>query len=303
MSSFVTATYRETYRSHVRMALQQNKSKLIDAITAADVKGEMHKIEDIVGHVKPWNKTGRFEDTPILNTPHDGRWLAMPGTFGFSETVDSEDKLAGLIDIQGAYVKAAAASIARGTDDRIIGAFFNPAQTGKKGTILKNFDTGNIVPFNEGGSTGPMTAQKLLAAREVLVGNYVDIDMDELFVALTARAERQLFNDVQVTSRDFGATGMEIREGRISRLAGFNIICIELGNPMFDNAALTLDGNGRRKTPFWAKSAMFGGFWEREFSSVDLVPMKHHSSLVYARRQFDATRTEEGGVGYIENSE
>jgi len=33
------------------------------------------------------------------------------------------------------------------------------------------------------------------------------------------------------------------------------------------------------------------------------LPTKHFSAQVYARRQFGACRTDEGGVGYIENVE
>lgn len=302
MSQFVTATHRETYGSNMRMALQQRMPKLLSAITTRPASGEMHKIEDIVGAVSVQRKTTRHADTTYNDTPHDGRWIGMPDPIFYADLVDKEDKLASGIDIEGGYVKAGAMAISRGTDDEIIGAFFNAAQTGKKGTILTPFDTGNIVPYTEGATDG-MNVEKLAAAREVLIGNDVDIEMDELYVALTSKQERQLFSDVTVTSRDFGATGAEIREGKLSRLMGFNLIVIEMQSPRFTNAALTLDGSSRRKNPFWAKSCMFGGMWEDSFASIDQLPQKHFAAQVYARRQFAASRTDEGGVGYIENVE
>jgi hypothetical protein len=303
MSQFVTAAHRETYRSHMRMALQQKTSKLLSTVTVIDASGEMHKIEDIVGQVQAQRKKTRHADTTYNNTPHDGRWIGQPEPIFYADLVDKEDKLASGIDIEGGYVKAGAAALNRGVDDAIIGAFYNTAQTGKKGTVLTPFDNSNIVPVATGGAN-TMNVQKLAAAQEVLRGNFVDLEDDELYVALTARQARNLLNDVTATSKDFGASGMEIREGKLTRLMGFNIVHIELGNPLFENSGLTFDaGNTRRRNPFWAKSCMVGAFWEREFTSVDQLPTKHFSAQVYARRIFDATRVEEGGVGFIENSE
>ena len=87
------------------------------------------------------------------------------------------------------------------------------------------------------------------------------------------------------------------------RLLGFNFRHIELGNPRFKNASLTVDGNGYRKVPFYAKSGIAAVFWNRLFTDLERMPGIHYSAQVYASRDVTATRLEEGKVGYIECNE
>lgn len=300
MSQFVNQTHRTTYENNMRLSLQQKDSRLLKTVIDKDVSGDMVKLEDIFGEVDAQEKTERHADTKYVDTPHDGRWVAMPNPIYYADLVDKEDKLASGIDIEGGYTKVGAATIARGTDDKIIGAIYGTAQTGRKGTILTPFDTSNIVPVNQG-AAGPvgLTVKKLNAANEVLRGNFVDLDEDELWIALTAKQNGNLLSEIETVNKDYGATGAEIRDGLVRKLFGFNFAHIELGNPRLKNASMTVDGSGYRKTPFYAKSGLVAAFWEREFTSVDQLPTKHFSAQVYARRQVDAARTEEGKVGYI----
>lgn len=300
MSRFVTETHRTTYENNMRLTLQQKDSRLLKTVTDKDASGEMVKLEDLFGEVDAQEKTSRHEDTKYVDTPHDGRWLAMPNPIFYADLIDKEDKLASGIDIEGGYTKVGAATLARGTDDKIIGGIFGTAQTGRKGTILTPFDNSNIVPVNQGAG-GPvgMTVKKLNAANEILRGNFVDFDEDELWMPLTAKQNGNLLAEIETVNKDYGATGAEIRDGLVRKLFGFNFAHIELGNPRLKNSSLTLDGNGYRKVPFYTKSGIIAAFWEREFTSVDELPTKHFSAQVYARRQVDATRTEEGKVGYV----
>lgn len=300
MSRFVTETHRTTYENNMRLTLQQKDSRLLKTVTDKDASGEMVKLEDLFGEVDAQEKTSRHEDTKYADTPHDGRWLAMPNPIFYADLIDKEDKLASGIDIEGGYTKVGAATLARGTDDKIIGGIFGTAQTGRKGTILTPFDNSNIVPVNQGAG-GPvgMTVKKLNAANEILRGNFVDLDEDELWMPLTAKQNGNLLAEIETVNKDYGATGAEIRDGLVRKLFGFNFAHIELGNPRLKNSSLTLDGNGYRKVPFYTKSGIIAAFWEREFTSVDELPTKHFSAQVYARRQVDATRTEEGKVGYV----
>lgn len=299
MSNQVTQTHRTMYRENVSMLLQQKKSKLLQCCTSQDVSGEMYKVTDQIGHVAAQRIQTRHGDVKYNNTPHDGRWLAAPLPIYYADLVDKFDKLLSGIELEGYYAMTAAATINRGTDDAILGGVFGTAQTGLKGTVQTVFDTSNVVPVNYDGTNTNLTVKKIAAAKEILLGNFVDPDEDELWMPITASQERALLGELQATSKDYAGTGAEIRDGKLGKLHGFNFVHIEMSNPLLENAPLTLDGSGYRKVPFWAKSGMFVGFWEREFASIDQLPGKHFSSQVYARRQVAATRTEEGKVGYI----
>lgn len=300
MSNQVTQTHRTKYRENVSMLLQQKEPKLLKCCIDEDVSGEMYKVTDQIGHVAPQKIQTRHGDVKYVNTPHDGRWLAAPEPIYYADLVDKYDKLLSGIELEGKYAMTGAATLNRGTDDAIIGGVFGTAQTGAKGTVLTAFDTNNVVPVNQGaGSNTNLSIKKLAVANEILRANFVDVDEDELWMAITASQNRALLGELEATSKDYAATGSEIRDGKINRLFGFNFAHIELGNPLLQNSSLTVDGSGFRKVPFWAKSGIFVGFWERDFASIDQLPQKHFSSQVYARRQVAATRTEEGKVGYI----
>lgn len=303
MAQQVTTAHKVTYQNNMKLRLQQKQSKLLASTTVIDVTGAMAQIDDTLGEVAPNYITTRHGDTLYNDTPHDRRWIAQPPAITYADLVDQHDKLATGIDLTGGYVKVGAATLNRGTDDAIIGGIFGNAQTGEKGTVLTPFDASNVVPVATGGAASGLNVAKLRAAWETLVGNYVDIDEDEMWIAVTASNVADLLGEVQVTSKDFAAYGGELRDGKLGKLFGFNFVHIELGNPMFSNAGLTVTGGGYRKVPFWAKSGVVTAFWERLFTEVERLPTKNYSTQVYARRQVAATRTEEGKVGYIEVNE
>lgn len=299
MAQQVTAAHRVTYRENMRLKLQQTTSKLLASVTDIVVSGAMAQLEDVFGEVAPNYLTTRHGDTLYNDTPHDRRWIAQPPAATYVELADTHDKLASGIDLTGGYVRVGAATLNRAVDDAIVGGIFGTAQTGEKGTVLTPFDASNVVPVNTGGAASGLNVAKLLAAREILLGNFVDLDEDELWIGISSRQGSNLLGEVQVTSRDFAAYGAELREGKLGRLLGFNFAHLELGNPMLSNNGLTVDGSGYRKVPFWAKSGVIAAFWERMFTNVEQLATKNYSTQVYARRQVAATRTDEGKVGYI----
>jgi len=302
MSQFVTQMHRTKYRDSVKLALQQKDSRLLKTVTVVPGSGELMKLDDLIGEADYYKKQSRHADTQYVDTPHDGRWIAMPDPIVYADLVDKEDKLASGIDIEGAYVRAGSAAIGRGTDAEIITGIFSTAQTGLKGTILTPFDNNNVVPVNEGGGGNVgLTIKKLNAANEILRANDVDLDEEELWMPITAKQNSDLLGQIETVNKDYGATGAEITNGMVRKLFGFNFAHIELSNPRLkEAAALSLTGGGYRKVPFYPKSGIYGVMWEELFSSIDQLPTKHFSAQVYARRQVGATRSEEGKVGYIE---
>lgn len=300
MSQQITQTHRTTYSDNCHLLLQEKKPKLLRCCDDDDVSGEIYSMTDQVGEVDAQEIESRHSDTKYQDTPHDGRWLAAPNAKAYADLVDKHDKVLSGIEVEGKYVKAGVAALNRNITNAIIGGIFGTAQTGRKGTILTPFDTNNIVPVNEGGGGNVgLTIDKLSAAQEIMTANFVDLDEEELWMAITAKQQRQLLKEMETTNKDYGATGMELAEGKLRKLYGFNFEVVELSNPRYPNAGLTLDGSGYRKIPFWAKSGMFVGFWEREFSDVVRMPTKNYSTQVYLRNQVAASRTEEGKVGYV----
>lgn len=299
MSFQITNAHRVTYNSNIELALQQKTSKLAVHCTDADYTGESSKIKDLVGSVKANRGRTRHGNTEYNNTPHDGRWISMTDEYYYADLVDKADTLlAPGIDIQGGYVKNAAATLARADDDAFLEGFYGNAQTGKTaGTTLVPFSAANICPVNQGSASNVgLNMPKLRWARAQFVANLVDTDEEELFMAVTSKQTDNLLSEIQATSQDFAsARDMPVVvNGKLTKLMGFTFVECEYGNTSsFDNAGLTLDGSGYRRVPAWCKSGMHIGYWSRMHSDISKLPGKRLSIQVYAGKFVTATRTDE----------
>src|SRR3546814_836699 len=99
-------------------------------------------------------------------------------------------------------------------------------------------------------------------------------------MAITAKQAEDLLGQVEITSSDFEKMRGRLSEDgkRITGMLGFEFVELELSNPLFYNAGLTVDGSNYRKNPFWSKDGMCMVPWETQFSSVDMLPSKGFST-------------------------
>lgn len=307
MSYNVPAAFQTKFQNNVEMVLQQTKSLLLDATTVTDdSSAEKIKIRDLVGNVLPQEADERHGDTKYSNTPHDGVWLSKPNELYFAELTDNADKLATSIDLQGAYTMTGAATINRAIDRRILEGLYGNIVSGKDGTTTTAFPGTQVIPVTTGGAAGAqhMNVAKLIAANTLLAQNYVDLT-EPRYIVLDAIQNADLMSEISVTSADFkGSFGAVVENGWIRGLLGWTIIPMELSNAMLGTIpALSLDGSGYRKTPFWTKSGMRTNFWQRSRTSIDVIPGKVLSIQTFAGTTVAATRTQAGKVGMILNSE
>lgn len=306
MSQNVPASFQVKYQNNVELALQQQKSMLVDAVTVTDdASAEKVKVTDIVGNSPPQENDERHGDTKYNNTPHDGVWLPKQNELYFADLVDNQDKLQTVIDIEGSYTISGAGTVERAKDQRILQGFYGPIISGKEGTISTPFPNGQIVPVTVGGASGPQrfNTAKLRRADMMLTKGFVL--GEKKYMVLTAEQNDDLLTEVPATSADFkGAFGGEFVDGKIVRMLGWNFIHLELGNPLLGPVAqLSVDGSGYRKTPFWTKSGMRANFWQRLRTMVDRLPQKLGSIQVFAGTTLAATRTQPGRAGIILNAE
>lgn len=298
MSIEVTATQIVTFKNNMELALQQKTSKLWPYAMPEAGKGKNTELTNLIGAAAGNEATERHGDTKYGNTPHDRRWCPVRPEYYYADLVDTADKLRAGIDLEGAYVQAGAATIARGKDERFLQGFYGTAFTGETGATQVPFPAGNIGAVNIGaaGPTG-MNMAKLRWAKRRLMANLVDTDSEELYIALTSVQYDNLLNEVQAVSNDFVSADKKVIEsGQLPKLLGFNFIQCEYGNsasfPVA--AALTLDGNGYRRVPVWAKSGMSAVTWDENNSYIDRLPGKQQSVQVWAGTTVAASRNQEG---------
>lgn len=309
MSDTVNTTANYQFTNNLEMVLQQNKSQLIDAVETQDCAGEEKvTVKDLLGHTLPQEADERHGDLKQTNVNHDRVWLSKPNELYFNEYVDGADQLATKIGLEGAYTMAAMSTINRAWDDQILAGMYGPIISGKEGTTSTPFPNGQIVPVGVGGASGAqrMNVAKLRAANKMLDQGFVDGTMGQKYMVIDAEQNDDLLSEVPATSNDFkGAFGGEFQDGKIIRLLGWTFIHMELRNPFLRafNNGLTVDSNGYTKNPFWVKSGVRLGIWQKLRTAIKDQPSKVNTRSVFAGTTVAATRTQAGKVGIILNSE
>jgi hypothetical protein len=291
----------------MRLELQQQQPKLAPKAIQRNTAGaEKTKLENLISNGKTRKKTERNGQVVHDSTGWDGIWVAAPDPDYYATLVDNQDKLLTNVDIQGGEVMSHSGAIVRAKDDAFLAGFYGDMITGKTGTVLNAFPAANVVAVdfqgpNVAAANAGMNVPKIRRARRILAKNYVNLDQ-ALYMALTSAQVEDLTADAKATNTDFlnALKPKWSEDGKyLTGLAGFEFIEIELGNPLFDNASLTVDGNGYRKVPFWSADGMVMATWEDLFTSVDKLPTQHFSAQVYSRTQLVASRTDNNRCGYI----
>lgn len=306
MSILQTPTIKFT--NNMQLALQQKVSKLAPHALQQPGSGEICEVTNLVGAALPERIKARFENITLKSGDFTRRWAVRTEPYVFVRGVDSIDQMEAGISLQGAYTQTGAATIARARDIAFLEGFYGVNYTGKSGQTQVTFAAGNIVPVDVGaGAATGMNVDKLARAQAILRANLVDLEMEECYMALTSKQIEDLQKEVQMISSDFNPTDRPVlRDGKLTKLLGFNFIPMEFGNAASvgaEIAALTLDGSGYRRVPYWCRSGMAMLPWEDMFARVTEREDLNYALQVYARTCLTGTRTDEGKCGQVLCSE
>lgn len=309
MSFQVTNAFVQQYATNVSMLLQQQGSRLRGTVTEYALQGKAASVLEQFGQVSAVRNLSRHADTPLISTPQDKRWV-YPNDYDWADLIDDEDKLRMLIDPTSSYAMAGVWALGRGIDDEIISGIFNSNNTGDGGSsstgLLSAFNSGSqAVAANVGASSNTgLNVAKLRAAKRILFSAEVDIDNDQLFMAITAKQHDDLLNEAQAISLDYNSQPVLVN-GKINSFMGFNFVHSERipGGAAFNtaiNPSVTGYTTGSQwMVPFWAKTGVGLGVFGGIKTSIDKRADKRNSTQVYCTGTFGATRLEEKRTGYI----
>jgi hypothetical protein len=269
------------YKSTVEALLQQRGSKFRGAVMEDSYHGKSGAAVNQIGAVNAVARTTRHADTPLIETPHDKRWV-YPTDYEWADLIDDADKLKVIADPTSPYAINGAMALGRSMDDLIIAAATGTAKTGEDGTTSTVLGSGQVAATTAGG----LTIAKLLIAAEV------DVDNEELYCAIGAQQHDDLLGQTQAISLDFTNKPVLV-DGRIRSFMGFNFV---------DSQRLALSGTDRTAI-CWAKSGLHLGIWNDINARITERDDKSYSTQVYVKASFGATRTEEKKVVAITCSE
>ena len=80
------------YKSTVEALLQQRGSKFRDTVMEDSYHGKSGAAVNQIGAVNAALRTTRHADTPLIETPHDKRWV-FPSDYEWADLIDDQDKL------------------------------------------------------------------------------------------------------------------------------------------------------------------------------------------------------------------
>jgi hypothetical protein len=118
----------------------------------------------------------------------------------------------------------------RKMDDLIIAAATGTAKTGDNGAVSTDLPTSQVISVDTGGTGSGMNLSKILDAKQLMEENEVsgqDIDGDEAYLVLNAKALRGLYDEAKITSSDYAGELQALYNGEIDQFLGFNFIRTE----------------------------------------------------------------------------
>lgn len=283
MSTEIVVARSQQYTTNVELLLQQKMSKFRAASTEDFYTGKGAKAVEQIGATAARRRTTRHADTPLMNSPHDARWV-HPLHYDWADLIDDPDRAEMLIDPTSPYAAAGAAAMERAVDDDWITAFFGTAKTGEDGSTSTTFPAAQQVAATVGaGAATGINIPKLRAAKKLLLAAEVDVDVEQLFCGINATQHDELLAETQATNLDYTDRPVLV-DGRIKRFMGFDFI---------DSQRLTLNASSQRRIPVWARTGMHVGIWRDLVGRITEESTKNFSTQVYVSRSHGCTRTQE----------
>lgn len=283
MSAEITTTFQNKYNANLQFLSQQMESRFRGSVDVEDCRGsEGARVVNQLGTVNPVKRTTRHADTPLVDTPHDARWV-YPEDYEIADLIDKQDVLRTIIEPSSKYARNHAMAMNRAIDDEIIAAFFSETtKTGKTGATTTDWTTyGSSV-----NATSGLTVEALRQTREKLRAAEVDMENDPMFIAISAKQETDLLTETQIVSLDYNEKPVLV-DGRITSFMGFNFIHSE---------RLPVNGSSQRRCPAWVKSGMCLGIWQDIAGQISQRDDKSYATQVYASTTIGATRVEEAKI-------
>ncbi|MDH4185523.1 MAG: phage capsid protein [Nitrospira sp.] len=295
MSVNIPDHYTISFSTNVMLLLQIKGSKLRECVTEASYTGKQASPVDQIGSVEMQDVTGRFQPKVRTDASVDRRWVT-PSDFDLTQSIDTFDKLRLITDPESSYTQNAVFAAGRKIDRLIIAAFTGTAKTGEQGATSTSFTAGNEIDVAGGGANSKLNVQKLLDVKELMGRQFVDFDIEEVYVGLTARDEAALLKEIQIISSDFnGQERPVLKDGRVDRFLGLMFKHTEL----IESAAA---GTNEVNVPVWCKSGMHLGIWNDVTTSIyQNKQLRGEPWESYIMATFGATRLEENKVYNIES--
>ncbi len=222
------SAYELQYSRTVYTLAQQQGSKLLPLVSREDLRGEK-KFFETVGPTTVRRRTGKFEDSPVIETPF-GRRAIIPHDYDWGDFCDPFDEMRMTIDPKMPVVQAGRSAMGRAIDDEIIEAIFGLGWEGDDGRNPVPLPTSQVCPPTVGGTSGNtgLTLGKLKWIRKRFRQSEIDLDVpgNEIYMAISAAQHDDLLGIVQISSSEYNSTKVLV-DGEVRKFLGINFVQVE----------------------------------------------------------------------------
>lgn len=287
MSIQITTAFVQQYRANVEHLVHQKGSRL-RALVRAETQNAEFEFYDRIGATTAQEVTGRHQDTPLINVPHDRRRVSLRD-FDWADLIDRPDRIRMLIDPSSPYSQNAAYALGRKMDEVVLDAAFGSVYTGKTGATTVTFPSSQqiAVDYVESGAAtnSGLTIAKLRKAKQILDANEVD-PTERRYIAVTAKQVTDLLKTTEVSSADYN-TVRALVQGELNTFMGFEFVRTEL---------VRTNASNHRRVLCWAQSGLLLAVGQDIITDIGPRRDKRNSTQVYVSASFGATRMEEEKV-------
>ena len=251
MAAGSNAFYSQQYATAVELLAQQLTPRVASTFTPMTAVGKSATVVNQIDAFEADERTGLYDTIVFAEPSHTRPWV-YPRHFDKAVPFDSIEAMQMNANPQSEYVRGVVAAINRKMDDEAIRAFFDARNIGEAGTTSDSFSASYQVGVSIGGTTSGLNVEKVQAALEILrAGEVFD---EQLYCVISPKQERNLMNEIEVTSSDFTAK-MIIDKGTMAG-SGF------MGINWIISNRLAIDGSSYRRVPLYTSSGMTFCTWD-----------------------------------------
>ncbi len=268
--------FQREYKEGIDHLLQQQDSRLRNAVTIETVSGEV-AFFDQLGATAMTQATTRNADTSYTAADYQRRMVAL-ADYDVAELVDKPDRIRQLNDPTNSISQSQAMAANRTFDDIIIAAALGTASTGKLGAGTQ---TANAPP------TG-LNDVDITTVLMALIKRTMDEDEvpdEDRHIIMPASQYEELLTDTQFQSSDFN-TIKALVHGEVGTWMGFEFHRSE---------RLATDGSSKQCFA-WHKSGIVLAIGQDTVGRITEMPGKRYAMQVFYSLSAGAVRMEENKV-------
>ena len=288
------AFYSQQYATAVELLSQQLTPRVASLFTPMTAVGKAATVVNQIDAFEADERSSLY-DTIVFGAVVQNRPWVYPRHFDKAIPFDSIEQMQMNANPQSEYVQGVVAAINRKMDDEAIRALFADRLLGESAGTTDSFSAAYQGSVNTGGTASGFNVEKIQEALQIL--RTAEVFDEQLHCVIGPKQERNLMNEIEVTSSDFTAK-MIIDKGTMvgSGFMGINWI--------ISNRLLT-DANSYRRCPLFASNAMSFCTWDGGIKTNvnQRTDLRGLPWQVYGEGHFGAVRRDQKKIVEIKAAE